>query len=427
LTGGDTLWFKAAADLYAIDLGTSTIRLAFTGDDFGSIVDESVVDVRADESFVVSRFTYTSGSPRGLIQVTPPGADETTPRTTWADLPFDPRDTFASAPDGTVYQAFGAGIWRLSGPDTRTLIAGIDSLSAATTARVDPAPALGAAMRPLHILVEPDGGLLIGDHRVTQDSLIRRVTVGGEIRTVATGPVRPYAVDSSVVFATTDGVRTWPLDASGAAGPGTRVLGGPETYPTPSPSGTPVEEAILGEVNDLTFRPDGTPVLSTLDHLTTITGPSDAKVVNRLAGGGTETPDRGDGGQATSAFIQPVRVAATSDEVFVLDELSSEQGIPVRGPLLLRRIDSDGSISTIAGGGAADFTEGAAGTSVDLRYGSLLVSEDESTLYLAKRHAQGDLTRVTGSVWALDLATATWSLFAGGGETAPADGDPAIG
>ena len=117
-----------------------------------------------------------------------------------------------------------------------------------------------------------------------------------------------------------------------------------------------------------------------------------AERVTTVAGGTGIIGDAGDGGPATSAaFIGPTAVALDRGGNLYIGDVSR-----------VRKVSSDGIVSTVAGGGKNDPGDGGPATSAQLAVQSIAV-DSSGTLYIAgyrrvrKVSADGIVTTVAGN------------------------------
>ncbi|MGZ5445925.1 MAG: NHL domain-containing protein [Thermoanaerobaculia bacterium] len=107
-------------------------------------------------------------------------------------------------------------------------------------------------------------------------------------------------------------------------------------------------------------------------------------IITRFAGG-NELGYSGDGGPAVNAQLTwPTSIAVAADGTVYVSEHTVGR---------IRRITTDGRISTVAGGGSAAITEGADARQVALYAHTEIATAEDGTLYLGAK---------AGSVWRLD-------------------------
>jgi sugar lactone lactonase YvrE len=127
--------------------------------------------------------------------------------------------------------------------------------------------------------------------------------------------------------------------------------------------------------------------------------------ITRIAGN-SRTGFSGDGGPATSAALDaPAAVAVDRDgNVLIVDA----------GNQRVRRVSQDGTISTVAGGGAAVLGDGGSATSGQLNYPTSIAVDAAGNLFIGEL---GRVRRVTPD--------GIITTVAGGGPNPPRDGAPA--
>jgi serine/threonine-protein kinase len=332
-------------------------------------------------------------------------------------------DGVAIGHDGTLYVTdFGSGsydgrVLAISPEGTVRTVAGVDptpdsgataSPTATPTTFGDGGPATSALLRnPVAVAVAPDGVLYVADYygqqvrRVGTDGVITNfagVGAGGDgfdgtsgeaLRielgyptAVAVGPdgVVYVSTDTNILKITSDG-RIAPL----AAGDDGVTFTIPPPTPDPSapatatadtgasPAPTAPAPTGLASVTDLAVGEDGMVYVvdNSLDVVVKI-DPATGKA-ERVAG--TGKPDyAGDDGPAVEAsFNSPTGLAFGPDgSLYVADE----------GNYAIRRIDSNGMITTVAGGsGTGDGSDGADATTVDLTYLSGVAVDSSGAIY----------------------------------------------
>jgi trimeric autotransporter adhesin len=96
-------------------------------------------------------------------------------------------------------------------------------------------------------------------------------------------------------------------------------------------------------------------------------------IISTVAGNGT-LGALGDGGQATSASLEPQGISVVSGDLLVADRANSR----------IRRVDGNGLISTVAGSGNPGFDgDGGPAVAADLHYPADVTSDAQGNLYVA--------------------------------------------
>ncbi|WP_439145174.1 RICIN domain-containing protein [Streptantibioticus silvisoli] len=239
---------------------------------------------------------------------------------------------------------------------------------------------------PYEVLVDSTGALYVsefGNHRV------RKITADGKIRTIAgTGPKgfggdcgpavsaqlntpRGMAVDSmgTVYIADSENHRVRKVTADGrihtVAGTGTKGFGG---------DGGPATAAQLDNPSGVTVDSTGILYVAELNNRRVRQITPEGKI-STVAGTGTEGSD-GDGGPAASAQLNRPRgvVVGRAGELYIADAGSHQ----------VRKITSDGKIHTVAGTGTKGFSgDGGPATAAQLDNPFGLVVDSIGTLYIA--------------------------------------------
>jgi hypothetical protein len=212
---------------------------------------------------------------------------------------LDHPSALAVGPDGRIYVVEGNRIRRLNSDGTMAIVAGTGRGGSAG----DGHPAIAADLdRPTAIAVDGAGDVLIAD---SQNNRIRRVDPSGIITTIAGTGDRGFSGDDGPA---TQAHLNAPTDV--AIGFGGAVL-----------------IADTGNNRVRSVAPDGT--------INTVIGAGDAGYA-------------GDGGLATSAVLNGPQCLAVDaeDHVYVADTLNGR----------VRKVDLDGTISTVAGTGDQGFS-----------------------------------------------------------------------
>lgn len=259
------------------------------------------------------------------------------------------------------------------------------------------------------VLAAPDGSIYVAD---TNNHRVRQVDTGGSISTAAgnnyfrySGDLAPatsaglnlpqaVAVDAAgnVLVADTENRRIRKIAPGGVM---TTVAGsGVEGY---SGDGGPAVQASIDEIRGLAVDPAGNLLLADAwAHVIRSVAPDGT--IKTVAGlnhfGGADAS--GDGGPATLAYLQgPEGVAAdTSGNIFIADKLNWR----------VRKVAPSGVISTFAGGGSQS-ADGVPATSALLRQPAGVLAAPDGSVFIADDLAQkirkvdstGTITTVAGT------------------------------
>ncbi|MGH7525443.1 MAG: RHS repeat-associated core domain-containing protein, partial [Gemmatimonadales bacterium] len=274
----------------------------------------------------------------------------------------------------------------------------------------DGGPAVSATLSgPRGIAAGPDGSVYIVDRG---NARIRRIGPDGRISTIAGGGTltsdsvpatqarlfSPVAIalapDGSYYIADQSSRRTYKVSPNGLftffAGNGTTGFSG---------DGGPATQAAFREPFGVAVGPDGSVyIIDVLNFRVRRVTPDG--VVTTFAGGGSSFDD---GGPATTAHIdEPLGVVVDKDGVVYISTYRGATFVP-----RVRRVGTDGIISTVAGGGAGAPADGANATDVRFEVPIGLSIAGDGTLYLSEQ----ELHRV----WRLTQA-GVLSLAAGTGQ-----------
>jgi hypothetical protein len=416
-------------DVARINLTSGVLDVATKGVDDPTACptgNSDIQNVRSDGSVVIVRECLGANS--GFqVEVLPAAASASTAATLWGSLTRVPTDV-ASAADGTLYVASGAGIWQLSAPNALTLVAGTDGYAPSyTTPRTNDVLALGAVMAPWALTVDPSGAVLYLDqYEIVNPTpstvgVVRRFVVGGNVKS-ATSEWNGYfsssmSTDDNFLYTVGQTVQKWPLDGSGASGTGTAFLG-TSTTAGASPDGTDATKAWFGDSTLFTVDPAGNAYVATYNRIFEIVKGASSRTIKHFAGSGGATAAPVDNVQAVDETIVPTALAAASDGTvyFVDNRLNSSW--PAPGQVLLRSVSPSGVITTLSGSTTDPVVDGAAAAATSFWATQIFVSPNGQTLY-AFDTSSSDSTAV---IWTLDLATKHWHRFVGGGNAAVSDG-----
>ena len=346
------------------------------------------------------------------------GAPPPTPATATATSVGQPRRVAVDS-SGNVYFSSGNSVFKLSGT-TVTLFAG----NSRPGYGGDGGPAASAMLNtPAGLAVDSKGNVYIAD---SLNNRIRIVSPSGTISTFAGNGTIGYinsvgdggqaafaqlqlpsgvAVDSSgnVYIADTGDNLVRLVNANGIistfAGIGYPGFGGDAAAAT---------AASLNHPEDVTVDSSGNVYIAdTLDAaIRKVTTDGN---INTVAGNSSSIGYSGDGGVATSAgLIEPFAVAVdSSGQIYIAESADGR----------IRRVDTKGNISTIAGNGTLGFSgDGSTATNAELRLPSGVALDSSGNVYIAD----------TGNARVRKLAGGNLSTVAGNGNISYAgDGGPA--
>ena len=287
---------------------------------------------------------------------------------------FKRPDRVAATTDGgfLVSEIHGAGPIVRYSPEDRSIekVAGGGS----EKVELDPIPARSASLfGPTAIAPTSDGGFLVA---VSADDYVAKVTANGRIYRIAGGgssgqdgiPASDARLDSPTVLAAREGggflvgsYMTWDIAEVDGEGTITTAAGTGEFGI--SPDGAVADESPIGYVLGATATPDGGFIFSEWagDYAKLRKVRPDGSLTT-IAGTGTQGYS-GDGGPATAAELQqPGEVDVTADGSIVF----------VDGPRV-RRVDPGGTITTVAGNGSSRYDDDAI-PAVDAAIGPTSVS-----------------------------------------------------
>ncbi|GFO54927.1 hypothetical protein GMSM_19340 [Geomonas sp. Red276] len=174
--------------------------------------------------------------------------------------------------------------------------------------------------------------------------------------------------------------------------------------------GGPAVNAAIGNATDLAFDRNGNLYIASSNRVRKVEAATG--IITTVAGGGSYTPNRGDGGPATGATLFASAIAFDSAGNLFIGDNSYHQ---------IRRVDAaTGIITTYAGTGVNGFSgDGGPATAATLSRPWSIKVDSHDNLYI------GDLD--AGRVRKIDPATGIITTVAGnGGSGASGDGGPAL-
>jgi uncharacterized protein (TIGR03437 family) len=251
-----------------------------------------------------------------------------------------------------------------------SLYAGNGSISFAGDGGPGPS---GAFFFPTSVAAAPDGSLYIAD---TQNSRVRKIDPAGNLSTVASGLLTPSAVATdaagNVYIADTGNGRVRKLTP---AGENTIVAG--TALPGSAGDGGPATSASLFLPGGLAVDAAGNLFIADVGN-NKIRKVTPAGVISTVAGTGTKGFS-GDGGPAPAATLNLLGTHAglavdSAGNLFIPDTANNR----------IRRVDSAGLISTVAGNGIAGFSgDGSPATTAGLNNPTAVALDAAGNLYIA--------------------------------------------
>ena len=331
-------------------------------------------------------------SAAGIISTVAGNAKSGTPRAGAAavDSPLRPLDV-AEAPDGTVYVADGtdATVWSI----------GSDGRLSAFATNDDRGTPFG---RPSSIAITPSGHVVVGD--VTTGRVIEIDPAAPSTPVLVADGLSPQALavgeDGAVLVSDATSARVLRFGTPGAS-PEVVVGGG-----TVDGDGKiAVADGRLVSPAGLDVGPGGAVFLvdTGADRLRRI---ADGEL-STIAGSG-DPSQRGDGGPAFDAPVHDPRAVleAKNGNLLVAEGTIGQ----------IRGIDAEGIISTVAGNGGAEFTDGASSSDGYFNGASALARTTDQLLV-------GEL--ITGTLWGIDRNAVVHRVAGNGSAGDSGDGGPA--
>lgn len=306
------------------------------------------------------------------------------------DSPLRPLDV-AEAPDGTVYVADGSNktIWSIGRDGLLVAFATVDD----TRAELD---------RPNALAVTADGRLIVGD--VSAKRIIEIDPASPTTPVLVADGVAPQSLavddDGAIVVSDSGSGRVLRYAPPGAS---PEVVAG---------GGTTEGDASVAATNAMIVSPAGLDIGPEGAVLVVDTG---ADRVRRVVGGELSTvagagdaSQRGDGGPAVTAPVgDPQALLEARNGNLLVAEGTIGQ---------IRGIDANGIISTVAGSGASEFTDGVTSSDGYFSGASALARTSEQILV-------GEL--ITGSLWGIDRSAVMHRVAGNGSAGDSGDGGPA--
>jgi hypothetical protein len=286
-----------------------------------------------------------------------------------------------------------------------------------TTNTGDGGPAGQAdVVSPVSVRTLPDGGYLIFQQGY---SLVRRVRADGTITTVAGNGTAAYSGDGGqATAASLDAPSGGSMTADGGyliadannnairrvapdgtittvVGNGGAAFGG---------DGGPAGGAQVRFPYDVVVQPDGGYLIADADN-NRIRRVAPDGTITTVAGGGGASP--GDGGPATGAqLVKPSGVALTADGGYLIADTFANR---------VRKVSLDGTITTVAGTGATGFSgDGGPATVATLNHPSRVAVEADGSFVIADQ-ANQRLRRVTTDGTITTVAGTTVGFTGDGG------------
>jgi DNA-binding beta-propeller fold protein YncE len=283
---------------------------------------------------------------------------------------------------------------------------------------VDGVLGVGLFSNPVSVAIEPEGSLVVADF---DTDLLRRVSANGTISTLTNQSTfqRPFGLAflGSVLYAQTDADQNgdrgsttgtlWRIDrVSGVATVAAADIGHPRGFAALSDGRLVLSDfanqrvgiidLATGVVTDLAglagcpgsangtgawarfLNPQGVAVL-TGNRI--IVADREAHLLREVSLTGVVTTFAGDGvagtmdgARASSRFVAPQALAADNTGAILVSDVDAHR---------IRRIASDGTVSTVAGNGTAGFADGSGQNAAFFGQEGLAVSADGKTIYVA--------------------------------------------
>jgi len=232
------------------------------------------------------------------------------------------------------------------------------------TGKGDKGPATAAELYfPQGIAVDPKGTVYIAD---TGDNKVRAVGTDGNINaTAAINTPDGLGIDTNGNLYVTDGKLVWQVSAAGAAS--TFAGGGTSTQ-----EGVPPQSALLTQAGSVAVDGQNDVFVNQLARVSEIS--SSTQLMNTVAGNGAAGYS-GDNGPATAAQIGVAAgvAADSSGNLYIADGASGR----------IRKVDSTGNITTVAGGGTSK-ADGVSATTAALNNPVAVAVDGAGNLYIAE-------------------------------------------
>jgi uncharacterized protein (TIGR03437 family) len=378
--GATSLAVDAAGNMYSLVYGGNSVQAAFiqysptgTSRVINPAVCANIAGIVLDGGIAI---VACFAQPLGLLQIDLQSGNISTL------LPIPPLGGFAVGPDGFVYLSDGNSITKIKpgGNGSALPVAGTGQATSTGDGGLETQATFGSG----EIAVNPvNGDIALFD---TVSYTIRVISAAtGKIQTVAGSP-----------------------HSSGDNGPAVLALFQLGTGLASDPSGDVYFWDTVG-VSIRKIAPSG--------------------IVTKVAGTGTPGYS-GDGGKAVLAAVSPAGnlAADTKGNLYFVNaasavSFSSTLGLDTQA-VTIRKIDVNGLISTILGGGAAPLADGASASSVSLTVGSrsaILTTDSVGNLYLAYTAADKTGARILK----IDTSEIIRVIAGGGPLNRDPDGTPA--
>lgn len=306
---------------------------------------------------------------------------------------------------GNVYFSSSNSVFKIDGKGMLTRIAGNSRAGFSG----DGGPAVQAQLNsPEGVAIDGSGDVFIAD---TGNNRVREVTPDGNINTIAGtgvpgwegdgGPANQALLHAPMGVAVDANGNLYIADTANASIREVTTDGNINTfagmgYPAYTGDGGAANAAQLNQPQDVTVAPNGAIFIADTGNGYIRMVTSDGNI-NSVAGNGG-VGYAGDGSVATSAQLGvPMAVAADSAGNYYLAEFQNNR---------IRKVDTKGNISTVVGNGNLGFAgDGAAATSASLNQPTGIAVDGSGNLYIAdqwnlrirKVDSSGNITTIAGS------------------------------